>query len=224
MVPRRSPPPPPLQRGNSNVPQSSSKAEDNRVPVGAFWSTQHAMDVQFDDNLGPKQSPPSRTKVSAPSAIRSVQPPARKVNDSPGEDFEIRFDKDGGFEELSGSKSGAKIEFSDKAFNAFVADFDHSKVHSSTNNGLEAEVERLKEQLKQANLEKGEITSKHEKLLAICRSQRQEIQELKQALAATKSNSDGCREQKYTPVRFISPFLYVHHSSVGCLLFLTIHK
>lgn len=49
---------------------------------------------------------------------------------------------------------------------------------------LEVEVERLKEQLKQANVEKGEVNSKYEKLTAICRSQQQEIQGLKQALAS----------------------------------------
>ncbi|CAI0552293.1 unnamed protein product [Linum tenue] len=84
--------------------------------------------------------------------------------------------------------------FQDDTFNTFVAEFDTEKVNSfnvntsnKTEQGdtLEAEVERLKEQVKRANLEKAEMTSKFEKLSAICRSQRQEIQELKQSLAAT---------------------------------------
>ncbi|XP_042376519.1 AP2-associated protein kinase 1-like [Zingiber officinale] len=53
---------------------------------------------------------------------------------------------------------------------------------------LEAEVDRLKAQLKQANLEKAEITSKHEKLSAICHSQQQDIEKLKHALAAVDTS------------------------------------
>ncbi|KAL3622438.1 hypothetical protein CASFOL_033849 [Castilleja foliolosa] len=49
---------------------------------------------------------------------------------------------------------------------------------------LEAEVEKLKDQLAHVSSEKAEITSKYEKLSAICRSQRQELQDLKLALAA----------------------------------------
>lgn len=52
----------------------------------------------------------------------------------------------------------------------------------------EAEVDRLKAQLKQANLEKAEITSKYEKLSAICHSQQQDIEKLKHALAAVDSS------------------------------------
>ncbi|KAG0455697.1 hypothetical protein HPP92_023485 [Vanilla planifolia] len=47
---------------------------------------------------------------------------------------------------------------------------------------LEAQVEKLKEQLKTINLEKAEAVSKYEKLSAICRSQRQEIHELRNSL------------------------------------------
>jgi AP2-associated kinase len=54
---------------------------------------------------------------------------------------------------------------------------------------LQVEVDRLKEELEQVRLEKAEITLKYEKLTAICRSQRQEIQELKQILStATAQN------------------------------------
>lgn len=48
---------------------------------------------------------------------------------------------------------------------------------------LEVEVEKLKKQLKQAIADKDEIQSKFEKLSAICRSQRQELQDLKHELA-----------------------------------------
>ncbi|KAI3826914.1 hypothetical protein L1987_00974 [Smallanthus sonchifolius] len=50
---------------------------------------------------------------------------------------------------------------------------------------LEAEVKRLREELKAANLEKSEISSEYEKLITICRSQRQQLHGIKQALAST---------------------------------------
>ncbi|XP_071720247.1 uncharacterized protein [Rutidosis leptorrhynchoides] len=63
---------------------------------------------------------------------------------------------------------------------------------------LEAEVERLKEQLKRANLEKNEIISEYEKLSIICRSQRQQLYGIKQALASTSptNKSPGTPKQK----------------------------
>jgi AP2-associated kinase len=75
-------------------------------------------------------------------------------------------------------------------FNSFVADFEANNLHSGTNvaskeSELEAEVSNLKEQLKKTSSEKAEMTAKFEKLSAICRSQRQEIQELKRTLAET---------------------------------------
>lgn len=85
--------------------------------------------------------------------------------------------------------------FENETFNPFVADFD-TNLHSmnidnhekSMKRDPEAEVDRLKAQLKQANLEKAEITSKYEKLSAICHSQQQDIEKLKHALAAVDSS------------------------------------
>jgi AP2-associated kinase len=92
---------------------------------------------------------------------------------------------------IKASKPAATSLFQDEAFNTFVTEFDSNKLSSRVSRdkggkeeALEAEIEKLKEQLKQVNSEKAEITSKFEKLSAICRSQRQEIQELKQTLAA----------------------------------------
>ncbi|XP_031400793.1 AP2-associated protein kinase 1 isoform X1 [Punica granatum] len=110
-------------------------------------------------------------------------------------DFEINFfqkESVGSTERRTASTNESATAFQDEAFNTFVAEFDSKRLSSAMSNNaksdkeedLEAEVEKLKEQLKQATLEKGEMTSKYEKLSAICRSQRQEIQELKQALAS----------------------------------------
>ncbi|XP_020268090.1 probable serine/threonine-protein kinase DDB_G0276461 isoform X1 [Asparagus officinalis] len=91
--------------------------------------------------------------------------------------------------------------------NTFVADFDHVKVivnknanTSTSAMGQDAEVNNLKEQLKEANLEKVEITLKYEKVCAICRSQRQEIQELKQALAAGTPSPQSTKNRSNTQI------------------------
>lgn len=91
-------------------------------------------------------------------------------------------------ERLKQLRSEVTPSFQNDAYDAFVAEFDSNKRTASTNqqkpeDKLEGEVAMLKEQLARVNVEKAEITSKYEKLTAICRSQRQEIQDLKQALA-----------------------------------------
>lgn len=50
---------------------------------------------------------------------------------------------------------------------------------------LEAEVAKLKEHLKTANMEKSELSSGYEKLSIIFRSQRQQLQGIKLALASS---------------------------------------
>ncbi|XP_008808088.1 AP2-associated protein kinase 1-like [Phoenix dactylifera] len=124
--------------------------------------------------------------------------PLKKFEEDPSKGFEISFFQE---EPQQNSQKTKAVHpetiqtFQNEAFNTFIAEFETSNLDSRNsasnnhNNGsgrkeLEAEADRLKEQLKQANLGKAEITSKYEKLSAICRSQRQEIQELKRALAA----------------------------------------
>ncbi|XVE95323.1 hypothetical protein REPUB_Repub02eG0086800 [Reevesia pubescens] len=202
-MPHRSPPPPPLGEPARNTSQAGSRASGGQL--GAFWSTQHANDSiiaeeksipKFDEdptsyssikndrshpenNPLPKNSSPVGGKnVQTHSSRRSAPDKSHKPEDGPSKDFEINFfEKD------------ATTTFQDKAFNTFVAEFDTNKISSGDKRigkeeALEAEIGRLKEQLKQSNLEKVELISKFEKLSAICRSQRQEIQELKQAFAA----------------------------------------
>lgn len=123
-------------------------------------------------------------------------------------DFEIDYfqkESAGSIKRQSASTTKSSTAFQDEAFNTFVAEFD-SKTFSSRigdiaashkKEDLEAEVEQLKEQLKQATLERAEMSYKYEKLSAICQSQRQEIQELKQALVACtpSPNRDATRNQ-----------------------------
>lgn len=131
----------------------------------------------------------------------------QRFDTAPTEDFEIRFSPKGSeqnSEKTRASDPDGQANFQNTAFESFVAEFDTSKHHSadvagnvnnkssrSGDKALEADIRRLKEELKQVNLEKEEMTSKYEKLSAICRSQRQEIQELKRALSAATSSPAG---------------------------------
>ncbi|XP_062077495.1 uncharacterized protein LOC133782266 isoform X2 [Humulus lupulus] len=137
-----------------------------------------------------------------------------KPEDGPSKEFELSFfqkDRDHHIERPKASNTGSSETFSDNSFNTFVAEFDTRKfspeaginTRSSKEEALEAELDKLKEQLIQANSEKVEMTSKFEKLSAICRSQRQELQELKQALAARmpSPNRDASRNQTSPGIR-----------------------
>ena len=132
-----------------------------------------------------------------------------RSGDGSSNDFEINLFNDN----LGRSTEGVKAPQSESsagvpAFTAFVAEFgDKLSPQSNSRNLakeelLQAEIEKLKEQVMQINVEKAEITSKYEKLSAICRSQRQEIHELKQALA-TRTPSPK-RESFKTQASFAS--------------------
>ncbi|XP_009395097.2 uncharacterized protein LOC103980417 [Musa acuminata AAA Group] len=187
-----------------------------RGALGAFWSTEHAKDSAVVDNKDPhfdepikqsastqnrntsvcKVSPPRERHVYLRNQVRIEQgDPVKRPDERTGEDFEIKF-----FQEMKQSSNPEKKPaFENETFNTFVADFGTGKLNSKNITGdniphkreLEAEVDQLKGQLKQANLEKTEITSRYEKLSAVCRSQRQEIQELKHALAAVSPSPPG---------------------------------
>ncbi|WOL13966.1 AP2-associated protein kinase 1-like [Canna indica] len=191
LMSQRSPPPPSSQDSEvMHNSKSSHEASKSGGALGAFWSTQHAKDSTIVDNKGPSDVPINQSEVnqnrhSSLSKNEQQGNPVRRIDENNHKDFEINFFQD------TNHGSQRKPTFENQAFNTFVADFDN-KLNSKNNvsddiskkGELEAEVVKLKEQLKKTNLEKSEITSKYEKLCAICRSQRQEIQELKQALAA----------------------------------------
>lgn len=116
-----------------------------------------------------------------------------KKNIHKNADFEISFSPE----------EKPKPKYGNEAFNTFVADFDaanniNSISKSRKEEELEAEVASLKEKLKQANLEKDEITLKFEKLSAICRSQRQELQELKRNIPSSTPSAAG-KDNSKTP-------------------------
>uniref|UniRef100_A0A0E0CMQ5 non-specific serine/threonine protein kinase n=1 Tax=Oryza meridionalis TaxID=40149 RepID=A0A0E0CMQ5_9ORYZ len=206
VMPRRNPPPPPREQSNSSLSHGSSKAGD--APLGAFWVTQHAQGSQVADNRNSlfdeepiKPSPSSKhnqsrgdISISAPGdrygrsgqAVRGT--PSNSVSNNglaSGANTNLFM------ESQSSLKTKTSQPKSEKdPFNSFVADFEANNLHSGTSvaskeSELEAEVSNLKEQLKKTSSEKAEMTAKFEKLSAICRSQRQEIQELKRTLAET---------------------------------------
>lgn len=209
-MPRRSPPPPPsvAEPRHNVVPPVTSKAGGGGGPMGAFWTTQHGKDSVIVDDRKPKfdeertNNSSSRHEKIRTDTVQKVMSERldNKPGNGPSKDFEINFfeNSDRISEKPRSSRSESTSASQGDAFNAFVAEFKpnmNTFVSSGKKSGkeelLEAEVERLKEQLKQVNLEKAEITSKYEKLSAICRSQRQELQELKQALASrTTPNKD----------------------------------
>ncbi|KAL2330885.1 hypothetical protein Fmac_018466 [Flemingia macrophylla] len=217
---RNPPPPPSTGEPKTTpLPSVASRGGGSGGKLGVFWSTEHAKDslvpedkskpvfdeepsshnvslkhdrVRPDSDNFPKNVGTNKVVNTQINSVKSsTQGKLHKPDTASSKDFELNFfqDKDHVAERQMSSLENT-ANFQNKAFNAFVAEFDTTKLNSGLGNksereqALETEVEKLKEQLKEANLEKAEITSKFEKLSAICRSQRQELQDLKQALAA----------------------------------------
>nr|XP_043623704.1 AP2-associated protein kinase 1 isoform X2 [Erigeron canadensis] len=208
-VPRRSPPPPPTAAEPArNVPQPGGTGG----PMGAFWTSQYAKDSTVVDELSkikfdeePAGSDRSRLerfslhRTSPPKDETFHSRPSQKNiqgKSGPSKDFEMNFFQDG---------PNAK---SSDGFNAFATEFGINKVSPGRNSvgigkeeQLEAEVEKLREQLKQVNMEKSELSSKYEKLSAICKSQRQELHDLKRSLASrTPSPNHSVSKSQPSPV------------------------
>lgn len=206
-MPQRSPPPPPSSGGGGQLgafwsthhAKDSLFVEDKTRPK--FDEEPSHNTSQQDTNQSENRSFPKNASPAKQENVHTIVAGRRNVHnkshvpeDGASKDFELTFsqkDMDHGMERPKASKPAATRLFQDEAFSTFVAEFDSNKLNPRVSNdkegkeeALEAEIERLKEQLKQVNSEKAEITLKFEKLSAICRSQRQEIQELKQTLAA----------------------------------------
>ncbi|AQK53256.1 Protein kinase superfamily protein [Zea mays] len=216
-MPRRNPPPPPREQSNSSLSHGSSKAGD--APLGAFWATQHAQGAQAADNRNPLfDEEPSKVSLSSKQNQSRVDTSISIPGDRHGHSGQTsRISKtpnnslsNDGFRGVSDTEIHNSVKTKvqqpqpkpkcDKdPFNIFVADFDTHNLNIAVGKAseLELEVSSLKEQLKKTTLEKAEMTAKYEKLSAICRSQRQEIQELKRTLAEATppSNKVSSRTQ-----------------------------
>ncbi|KAK7243525.1 hypothetical protein RIF29_38324 [Crotalaria pallida] len=175
----------------SLVPEEKSKPIFDEEPSSHHISLKHDTIRPDNDQLPKNVGTNKVVKTHTHTVKSSVHGKPFKPDAGSSKDFEINFfqDKDHASERRMSSMEDT-TNFQDQTFNSFVAEFDTTKFNSGLGNksereeALEAEVEKLKEQLKETKLEKAEITSKYEKLSAICRSQRQELQDLKQALAA----------------------------------------
>ncbi|KAI8021159.1 hypothetical protein LOK49_LG03G02875 [Camellia lanceoleosa] len=212
LMPRRSPLHPPTAEPThyaSPPPVNNSRAGGGAL--GVFWSTQHAMDLFVaEDKIGTTfDEEPSNPNTRRHDKILPEKQDFRHNTSSPKEENiharpvpkNVHGKSVNRSEDDSGHVSGRpKVSisessriFQNEAFNTFVAEFDTNKLSPGISNKksrneeeLQADIGRLKQQLQQVNVEKAEITSKYEKLSSICRSQRQEIQELKQGLAAAR--------------------------------------
>ncbi|KAL2491480.1 Protein kinase superfamily protein [Abeliophyllum distichum] len=160
---------------------------DEELPSNCSEShpASHLITPRKEDNLQ-SQHVQKKTQVGSVNGPGDVPPKDFKMNLFPN-------DSDHNNGRSKPTKPEQKPNFQNEAFNTFVAEFDTNKlspesyctksVKEEKEELLEAEVEKLKEQLAVANTDKAEISSKYEKLSAICKSQRQEIQDLKQVLA-----------------------------------------
>ncbi|KAK9051602.1 hypothetical protein SSX86_028229 [Deinandra increscens subsp. villosa] len=184
-MPRRSPPPPPAGAESARAaPQSVGSGG----PIGAFWTTQHAKESAVVEELNKVKFDEDPSVPERRFSIHRTSPPNETTHSRPSVHGKLGSSKD---DEMNFFQDGLNAKSSD-GFNAFAAEFGIDKVgsgKSNVNSGKEeklmAEVERLREQLKQVNMEKSELSSKYEKLSAVCRSQRQELHELKQTFAST---------------------------------------
>uniref|UniRef100_A0A453NYN0 non-specific serine/threonine protein kinase n=1 Tax=Aegilops tauschii subsp. strangulata TaxID=200361 RepID=A0A453NYN0_AEGTS len=210
VMPKRNPPAPPREQSDNSSSHGSANAGD--APLGAFWVTQHAQGSQVADNRNPlfdeepiKPSPSSKYNQSrvdistttpgdrhghSGQALRNTTSNTVSSNGLKGGSDINLFMEPQGYVKNKASQPQSKTISGNDPFNSFVTDFDANNLHSGTTatgktSELEAEVSNLKEQLKKTTSEKAEMTAKYEKLSAICRSQRQEIQELKRTVAET---------------------------------------
>ncbi|CAM6022436.1 unnamed protein product [Sphagnum balticum] len=215
VMPSRAPPVPPKEA--ERWPVQNGAAGDTVSAKGAFWSTQYAQDAQTDESSLRVEKVASTDSVPQP---KSVSPPrrSRQPSNSPPKERSSSFMKksvvSGLMKKVQGSlqnagtwglKSSEKslapdsgMPSNDPAFNAFAAEFDHSvNLVAEKNEQLQSEIDKLRVDLKQALLDKADMASKYEKLTAICRSQRQEIQDLKFSLGSSSGrNVSAAKEQQ----------------------------
>ncbi|KZV25339.1 hypothetical protein F511_24566 [Dorcoceras hygrometricum] len=211
---RSPPPPPSAGARNASLVPNDLRTGESAGPFGAFWTSEHAKDSVINEENRPKYdedgsnhassghekicpekhpatySTPSKEQTYQSSIVQK-NTPGRSVDRPSFEKSPLPDDSNQSTERVRPPKPEGTPTFQNDAFNAFVAEFGGSRKSPGTigqrpekEEFLEAELKKVREQLAHANTEKAEITSKYEKLSAICRSQRQEIQDLKQALAA----------------------------------------
>jgi AP2-associated kinase len=159
-----------------------------------------------ESNHTEESSPSSqsvRKKSTVTSLIKKVQGSGWGRDEHDHNGYEMRHDSDdrkeireekleGHVTVFAAPVSKVKAEPSkDTTINEFAAHFDNSPVEStpttSKPQGLQAELDRVNKALQEALAEKAAVSSKYEKLTALCQAQQREIQGLKNALNSTSS-------------------------------------
>lgn len=180
---------------------STAKAIGGVAQIGSFWSTQHAQgsNSSFGSQVIHDKAPPKDWNHGIiVSKIEKKHISQRTA--------------------LENSFLNASVAVPNTSQQSTM---DSSRIIGENRSVMEeqsSEVSKLKEQLKQANIEKTELASKYEKLVSICQSQKKEIHELKRSLAAatiSPSSKDSSMNQISSPS--------LQSTSQVCLLFLLFH-
>lgn len=167
---------------------SSGKASMGDAQIGSFWSTQNAHGSQGSQGS---------------LIIQDKSPPMDQQHEIIVPKVETKHTS----QTINTLNTESKPALQNKYFVAPLATLDTNPQNTGNNNRILGEnnsakeerisqVNNLKDLIKQANLEKAEIASKYEKLAVICQSQRQEIHELKLALAAVTTSPPSKESSK----------------------------
>ena len=182
----------PVKSANPSVPSSrylnNSPPKNGSSPPGMSGVVEHRLEgvvVKVEtprQNQAPSQTPRYKEHGDGDMEPHDSRQSTRWQNeDEPGRSSSTSKQKH--------TVSEPAISTNESSFAAFEAEYSQSVVQSKSHNQLKDEVDRLNEALRQALAEKSAIASKFEKLTTICRSQRQEIQDLKSALNSRNSST-----------------------------------
>jgi AP2-associated kinase len=224
------------QTAKSDEPASRQEKGGNNKATLPAKSTSPPVHSRYLNNSPPKNgsSPPRMSGVveqRLEGVVVKVETP--RQNQGPSQTPRYRDHGDGEIEQhdlrqgtgwqnedepgRSSSTSKQKHSVSEPApnessFAAFETEYSHSAVQSKSHEQMKDEIDRLNEALRQALSEKSAIASKFEKLTTICRSQRQEIQDLKSALNSGKQQQQHSSSRARASQSFeqASKHLFVH--------------
>lgn len=165
-------------RQHVSVSASSPECETQNSPANSSFSEPRSMRSKFPKNKG----------AAGTSYVRAGED-AYNLNNANGDEDDMH---DKQVSNAGVSQTILRVnnvnQTSEEAFSEFVADFQNASIFNADNvtplQEGKVELESLKNELQRVEREKAEIMSKYDKLTAICRSQRLEIQELKAAVAS----------------------------------------
>ncbi|KAJ7518250.1 hypothetical protein O6H91_21G061200 [Diphasiastrum complanatum] len=167
----------------------SSQNGDSGRWAGSFWSSSFAQETQLEGSSlsdSKKMKNSTSTRSSSPRAeIRSLTSEQTGICHDLGKNGASPVAKgfDGASESLSSSWSKTSADYLD------LSPITPAISNLKTSEHVQDEIDGLKTALEEALKEKTEMLAKFKKLSALCRSQRQEIQDLKSSLAAISNRN-----------------------------------